>query len=250
MTHIGAIGRIAKLGVGTLLMVLGVTAVQAGTINLYGNKAAFLTATGAASVSGLIPNTGYQGTGAVSLPNSAAVPRVTFDSLSGSVYFGTAGLNQAQFAAGQWSSLIPGNDIAISGPESMAVSLTLSASAFALGFDFHEPGFDRTTVVTDTCNIPGGGNDCIDSTFTLTLYSSGSSIGSTTFNATDDVLAFVGIHTDMAFDRLDIVETTGGAENEYFGQFYAGTTAVPEPATLAILGLGLAGIGFGRRNRS
>jgi len=50
--------------------------------------------------------------------------------------------------------------------------------AYAFGFDFVEPRLD-----------PNFGAAYIDSTFTVTLFSGDTSVGSFTFNAPDDIAA-------------------------------------------------------------
>ena len=47
-----------------------------------------------------------------------------------------------------------------------------------------------------------------------------------------------------------IVETIGGIDDEYWGEFYTGTTAnaVPEPTACVLLGTGLAAGFFKRRS--
>ena len=52
---------------------------------------------------------------------------------------------------------------------------------------------------------------------------------------------------------MEIRETTGGIEDDYFGQFYAGLAApVPEPETWALMlaGLGLTGFAVRRKRVS
>jgi hypothetical protein len=62
---------------------------------------------------------------------------------------------------------------------------------------------------------------------------------------------FWGIHTDFAFDSIQIRETVGGIDNEVFGTFYTGTrpAAVPEPSTLLFLGGGLSLLRIVRHRR-
>lgn len=208
---------------------------SAGIISTYSDLGSFQAATAASNISGAIPNVGNVGTGPYVLGD------VTLDSASGDLFLGTQGLPSV-WSAG-WSSLIAGNDIALSGTEDLDVSVNLGAGVTAFGFEMHEP-IQQNAAGTDGCNTPGAA--CIDSTFELFLWSSGALVDSYQFNLANDQLAFVGVETNELFDTVQIREKIGGIDNEYFGQFYA-SVSVPEPATLGLLGLGLAGLGIARR---
>lgn len=203
--------------------VVALAAPSEAALITYSSKASFLADTGAASATGPIPNPGPVG-------STYTVGAVTFTSLSGGLYFGGP----------LWSTVLPGNDIAISGPESFEVGL--AGPVFSLGFDFVEPNV--SFVETDGCNA-----QCFDSTFMVTLLSGGVAIPGATFNynAPDATLAFVGVWTDFAFDGARIIDVTNTIDNEFWGEFYTGTTPVPEPGTLFLLGGGLLGLVARRR---
>jgi hypothetical protein len=140
----------------------------------------------------------------------------------------------------EWSSLIPGYEIAISAFEDLNVDS--AGLIYSFGFQFHEP-IDPAHV-TDGCFAP-----CIDSTFSVTLKDGASTVGNFNFNAPDATLAFVGVWSDLAFNRVEIREITGGVDDEYYGQFFTGKQAapVPEAASLIFLVGGLALVAAGRR---
>ena len=63
-----------------------------------------------------------------------------------------------------------------------------------------------------------------------------------TFNMPDDLLAFVGVWSSEAFDRVEIRELNNTIDNEFFGNFVTGIQApVPEPSALTLLVVGALG---------
>lgn len=198
---------------------------EAATI-IYSDFGAFVGATGATSATGPLPC-------APSAGSSLTVGNVTFGLGPGAtgLEFGAAGCNP-DF----WSSLIPGQDLAIDAVES--ITATFSSLVFSAGFRFHEPS--RGGSASDTCFVAV----CTDSTFSVELFNGATSVGLFTFNAPDDVLAFVGVSSTLAFDRMAITELTGTIDDEYYGEFYSSATpvGVPEPSSLMLLSTGLIGI--------
>ncbi|MDX2223907.1 MAG: hypothetical protein SFV21_14250 [Rhodospirillaceae bacterium] len=199
---------------------------------LYTNKAQFLADTGATSATG--PLASLQGPGSDGFFTSpVTIGSITFDS-SNPLYVGGGSGTYV------WSTVLPGADIAISGVENL--TMVSGASVYAMGFDFVEHSTPRTVLVpvlTDTCNsMP-----CVDSPFTLTVSLGGTPLGVLSFNAPDDVLAFIGVWSDQPFDRLIAVDASSNVDNEYFGGVYTGSlamaTGVPEPGELALVGTGL-----------
>jgi hypothetical protein len=119
---------------------------------------------------------------------------------------------------------------------------------YAFGFTIYEP--------TSSAAINGCNFTCVDSTFVVTLFSGASEIGSLTIQPLDNAFDFYGFYSSDAITSVTIRETVGTPDNEFFGRFYTGTTqlgtetSVPEPATLGLLGLGLAGVGFARKRKA
>jgi hypothetical protein len=191
---------------------------QAG-LATYNNKALFLADTGASLASAAYPDAGQ---GPYTTYSSGAV---TFSS-SNTFYFGA------------YTSRLVGGVISIDSFEHLSVQW--STPVYSFGFDFVEPEFDPLV------NAP-----FVDSTFSVTLRNVGLNVGTFQFNTPSDTAAFVGAWSTVAFDRVDIVETAGGIENEFYGQFYSGTaTPIPEPSTFALLLAGLGFVGFNLRRRS
>ncbi len=192
---------------------------------LFSDKSTFISSTGATSATGTIPNLGSVG-------SSFTLGSVTFtiSPPATELFIGASGTRVAP----DWSSVGPGNEIAISGIENL--NANFSSPVFSAGFDFIEPT-DETCFAT-----------CFDSTFDVILKNSGVIVDSFTFNAPNDVLAFIGIWTDSAFDRMEIVDTTATIDDEFFGEFYTGSSPVPLPAAVWLFGSGLIGLaGIARR---
>ena len=128
------------------------------------------------------------------------------------------------FSSDSYSVRLPGNVISVSGIEDL--NIDFGSPVYSYGFDFHEPQLDFGTFAPP-----------IDSTFSVQLLEGGLPIGSFIYNAPDDTAAFVGVWSDTMFDRIEIREISGGIDNEFFGQSYSGSVALPEsvPGPLPIL---------------
>jgi len=176
----------------------------------YDDEAAFLAATGATSV-GAVPDTGTAGT----TPTLGTLGFSTGPGALGFI-FGANG-----FAWSSWSTLIPGNAFVLSGVESFNIDLAGAMTSF--GMQVHQPSAGGTP--PDTTNAGPG----IASVFAVTLKSGGTVVGGAQVTPPSDVLSYFGVWSHSPFDRVEIVETVGGIDNEYFGAFATGTTPAPIP---------------------
>jgi hypothetical protein len=207
-------------------------AVQAhAAVGVYADKAAYMAAS--ASTQATVPyfDGGYYYSGGSFIGSFSSYT-------SGSVTFTAVGSSGLYF--GDFTTHLPGGEISMNSVES--VDLAFAAPVMAFGFDFVEPALE-----------PHGGTPTpfVDSTFTVTLRQGNTTVGSFTFNAPNDQAAFVGATSTLAFNNVQIRETVGAAEDEYYGQFYTSATLpVPEPAGWALwLAGAAAGAVVTRRQR-
>ena len=169
------------------------------------DKAAWLAATGATSATGPLPLLPAG-------PGPFTVGSLTFQRCFEPVC--GANLNFGRGRTSDWTPLLPGHDLAVSGQESF--DITLAGPATSIGFDFAEPN-----VRGPDDPAQGGCNaTCFDSTFTVTLLSGTTIVGTATYNAPDAQTSFVGITNDVPFDGVAIREVVGGSDNEFWGEFY------------------------------
>lgn len=177
----------------------------AGDLQVYDSQAGFLTATGAADASGDLPDLGQ-------VSDSVTLGSVTLSPGPGgnTLFVGASGTG----AGADWTPLVDGHDIAL-GYETLQVQT--AEPVYALGFDFAEPNE----------TMPDYGGTPVDSTFAVTLYNGIEKVGHFTFNAPDDVAAFVGVSSPLPFNRVTIIDTTLDHDNEYFGRFYTAATRSP-----------------------
>jgi hypothetical protein len=207
-----------------LAALLSQVPLRAATLQVFETKATFLAATGAADATGRLPDLGDVAT-AVNPAGSATVGSITFSLAPGgeSLSIGAGGTG----AAPDWYPQTPGHDIAL-GFENLRVET--AEPVFALGFEIVEP--DAT--------MPAWGGTPVDSSFQIRLFLGGVAVGDfITGNLPKDVVTFIGVWSDTAFDRVEIVDLTGNDDDEYFGRFYTGTSAAAATVT-AIAGTGAA----------
>ena len=196
-----------------------------GVAREFYDREQFLTATGANDATGSIPNLGKSS-------GEVQIGTLAFRSAPGSVLR----VGRPDVVDGDWYPQRAGNEIAFDGIENFNVDLPEPVHSF--GFEFVEP--DLT--------MPPWGGDPVESEFTATMLLGGEIVDSITFSRDNDVVTFVGFTSPHAFDRVEIRETTGTNDDEYFGRFYFGTSAVGNTIQGNYIGTttdGLTGLGNG-----
>jgi hypothetical protein len=241
--------RLSTTAVMAFTVLVGLSASRANaSIITFLDRATFLTTTGASDATGALPDLGIRDSGVIPGSSTTTVGSVTVFAPRWSM---GAGGNPSVVGL-DWTTYLPGNDIAVSdgtgndpsGFGDDGIDVTFAGPVFSAGFDFVEPSLDGG--VQNGCYAT-----CVDSTFLVTLKNGASTVNAFSFNAPDDVAAFVGVWSTAAFDGLEIRETTGTDDDEFYGHFYTGTrpAPAPEPSATFLLGAGLIGLLTSLRTR-
>ena len=198
---------------------------HAQNTKIYQSKAAFLADTGATTATGAIPVAGRVVDVAVDPLGTYTLGSLTFGLTVGGDNIAVG----AVLGVPDWYPDTPGiNEIAL-GFERMQV--TTAAPVFSFGFDFIEPDANTQTW--------GGVPE--ESTYEILLFDGPALVGQALIAGTsipNDVQTFIGVWNDRPFNRVVINDTSGNDDDEYFGEFYTGTTA---PGCTLNLGLSYTG---------
>ncbi|CAG0953866.1 hypothetical protein PHYC_00350 [Phycisphaerales bacterium] len=180
--------------------------VAAAQITLYTDQSTFVADTGAAA--------------------EPPIPALGMVGRTGTVFT----LNRLTFAVSQsdpavalifdeGSPINPGNEVYMSSVEDLDIQVDSPVLGF--GFFFVE-GTDVPGSCSTTC-------PCADAQFSVTLRLAGTTVGSFSFNAPDDTLAFFGVRSGQPFDTVVFRDQSGGCDNEYWGRFYLADSAACDP---------------------
>ncbi|MBS0195953.1 MAG: hypothetical protein JSR77_04270 [Planctomycetes bacterium] len=204
-------GHITRSAVAAIML----AATAHAQLSVFSDRSAFLAAS-QAQAGPEWPNLG-QLPGGVNASYSLGGITLSVSSPSSGLWIGSG---NHPLVGPDWTTLVPGNDIAIDGPENLNAQFDGLLSA--VGFDFAEP--TTVTVRYNPCSV---GCPCANSTFRVTLRRAGVAVASFDYNRPDDTAAFVGVISPVAFDRFEVREMGGTCDDEYFGRFYTATCVTP-----------------------
>lgn len=129
--------------------------------------------------------------------------------------------------------------VILNGVENVDFDVTYTSEIFAFGMDVYEP--QASTATFNGCNV----GTCVESTFEISLFSGATLVTTESFSPDNEMLDFIGFTSNVGFDRIEVRESTGTNDNEFFGNFVSSPTpaAVPLPAGLPLLAIGVGLLG-------
>jgi hypothetical protein len=150
---------------------------------------------------------------------------------------------------GNYNSLVTsGVTFTSSGPFSIDTSYSGSYNTTGVHLTDQDSAsftFDFTNTVTNFAFVHGA----TDYVTTITGWNGGNIVESHNFqnsNASNDGM-FVGLSNNSGFTHATL--TMSSSDYIFIDNFSYSATSVPEPLSIALLGLGLAGIGFSRKKK-
>lgn len=229
MSRLHLARTVLRHSLAAALILVGGSALAATT---YNSLASFQAGTGATSATGPLP--------AIGMTSSATLGSVTVQAPS--------------WLTVDWITALSGYEIGVSNgagntsvPNSYyndGIDVNFASPVYAAGFEFYQP--TTPGVHLNGCNVPV----CVDSQFQVELKLGSTSVGVFAWTPGKDQVDFWGVASSQAFNRMEIRETVGTDDNEFYGQFYTSALApVPEPGTSALMLLGAAGLAGARRLR-
>jgi hypothetical protein len=140
------------------------------------------------------------------------------------------------FSAATGQSSNPTQAVGQNSPSSDALDIIFAPGVTAVGFDIYQ-------------NFGGGSQSGSTQLYPVSVFDAANMLlGSTNVSVPSGGSGFFGVISDT--DVITRVSVNNTSAFDVIDDVAFGTASIPEPGTLALFGLGLAGLGFARRRKA